>query len=147
MFSSISSSYKQNQEISVEQNDSIQNQKNEKLSPIRAEMNRVRNQKNKTKKETLKKLTALEQLTEKKAELENNIKEKKQQIQTYKQQKFKELKELEAAYNYNILAEIYEVISEIATSQDYRLIIDKHNVIYGDELNNLTNLVSKKLEK
>jgi Skp family chaperone for outer membrane proteins len=89
----------------------------------------------------------ISELDNKKTKLEKQIKDEKDKLDTFTADREKEIKELEDKYSYNILGEIYDVILAVAMEQGCSVVIDKNNVLYGNEINDLTPLVIKRIKK
>jgi Skp family chaperone for outer membrane proteins len=89
----------------------------------------------------------ISELSNKQSKLEKQIKEEKNKLDTFTDDREKEIKELEDKYSYNILGEVYDIILAVALEQGCSVVIDKNNVLYGSDINDLTPLVIKKIKK
>ena len=57
-----------------------------------------------------------------------------------------EIKDLEEGSTMTLLAQIYKTIEEIAKKQEYSVIIDKDNILYGDTAIDITDTVILKMQ-
>lgn len=89
----------------------------------------------------------IKNLEKNKTELENKIASKKDGLQKYKQDTEMEIMKLQEAYSYNILGEIYDTICEVSKKEGCSIIVDKNNILYGEELSDLTNVILEYLKK
>lgn len=77
---------------------------------------------------------------------ERLIEEKSNSIQIFTDAAEAELSEKEAKLTEEIVGEIYDTIHSLGEDENFSLILDKSNVIYGDKALDLTDRLIKKLE-
>lgn len=88
----------------------------------------------------------LDACTKRKGELEKVIQEKRDATETYRETGEKEIQKLEAAYSYNLLGDMYDLMCEIAKEQGCVVVFDKSSILYGEPIADLTDVVIRKLE-
>jgi len=77
--------------------------------------------------------------------LKNEIEKSKAALSELRKKDKKELEALENKQSETVMADLYQVIEEVAKEEDLTVIMDKNNILYGKSAKNVTDKVRQRL--
>jgi Skp family chaperone for outer membrane proteins len=78
---------------------------------------------------------------------EGDLKAKEEELQTFQRMAERELLEYESRRSEILLGRIYVALKELAVKEEVSVIVDKRNILFGQNAVDLTDKLLKKLEE